>query len=235
MEEETTLKIEKILLKHRLLQSDHTLGEYYSKEEDYHKFIALIQSILKYDEYFFLLENDLDELVFNTLLSSTKQGIEKKTREDINEIKVRLNLLKTNRNRSLYLNNYMYNQIHQRLHFAKYFFDLKKEIKKEYGTDDICLAKDRLKEMQIFDYIFYLYIKNKNFPEKIPPEKELLFISSINYLLENIPELFTKEICEITKNLIASIKDRKYRVYKRLVLENLEKTRVIKNGNCNKY
>lgn len=193
-----------LILKHQLIVlSEDDLIELYNDEEYYPLFINTVLTILEEDIAFLVFKDEIINRIFR-IISLKRDKLLKEDKEIINKLVSELNIIKAlpEQEKNILKNSYLYYQEHLR----------KTTFKNE--TDFF--------ENMAYDAYLLVGIENNNLEELYDINKS---ISSINYLLETIPELLQdQENYNIINNYLDSIKISKIKILDNRRINNTKKT-----------
>lgn len=218
MTEEVQSKIEKLALKDIFLGSTQQRKEVYSHPENYKLLLKNMKSLLEEEQEFFIFYPAALSMIQDLITIQRFKEENYSLRSITNEVIVLSNELKGAPNSEEILRRYL------KVQFFKRFGTHKVYRQREDRDSGILLLRNLLLELQTFDYELYSKISSFDSFSSISFSKRIKFVSSINYLSQYLPEIFTERfIIDAMNTLDQIIDDGHYKEYQKVARKNLEK------------
>lgn len=185
---ENNIKVRVLALKNQLLGlSSSKLIEIYKDDNLFLDFLTTLIYMLENENQFLYMSDEFFDNIYSIIGEKRFDFKDKETIDKINNIISKLNHMKQipEKEKSKELNDYINTQIKKR------------KINYEINYDDFL-------DYQLYDFCIYSILSGKMDAE-LPADS---FYSSINYLLEYIPEYFdNKEVLNNSKYILSMIKE----------------------------
>lgn len=213
-------RVHRLALKYYFLNFDSfAIQQIYSDSFNYRLFLKDISILLKEDKEFFLMYPKALGIILDVV---SKQRFKEENRLAwffANEVIVLTNQLNHYPNKNNVVRNYYKRQFY--LRFGTHEVYQRNEI--YYKENAISSGTCFLLELQSHDYEVYCLSQSEDFSYCLPSHGEVEFISSINYLSQYLPEMFTDGVVQSAMDTLEQIaKDESYKQYYKATRKNLK-------------